>query len=84
MKLFNAIINSVVIFLFEIVLFELVHEQQFLDNLFGCRILDWHLFFYLFVFSNREVNEIRIYNRIKIVFMDGYISKCVEVLLKSE
>jgi hypothetical protein len=69
--------------LLKLILNELVHEQQIFNNLFGWRILNWYLFYYLFVFSNREVYEIRVYYRIEIVFMDRYISKCIEVLLKS-
>jgi hypothetical protein len=69
--------------LLKFILNELVHEQQIFNNLFGWGILNWYLFYYLFVFSNREVYKIRVYYRIKIVFMDRYISKCIEVLLKS-
>ena len=69
--------------LLKFILNELVHEQQIFNNLFGWRILNWYLFYYLFVFSNREVYKIRVYYRIEIVFMDRYISKCIEVLLKS-
>ena len=69
--------------LLKFILYELVHEQQIFNNLFGWRILNWYLFYYLFVFSNREVYKIRVYYRIEIVFMDRYISKCIEVLLKS-